>query len=323
MEYVDNPFLTIKSSNSKKNTEEIDINISQNCEKIFENSFGKFKINLVEEIKPFNLCPNWKINIFIKELENIKKKKDRLWLPEINGNSLGYTYDGKINKYLSLNINSIQTDEFKFILYKSKKGKKKEYAKGFLKISELELGIIEERSISFVKTSLLGDKITNKNMKISLHITSPNAQPFVNLRFNPLIMHIYVIEAINIPKTDLTSKSDPYVLFKFEGDKIGIRSKVLEDTLTPQWNELIDLKITDSNENLIVEIWDKNIKKDKLICSTRLETKKYLNFEPHYEWIKINNIYLNLVIHVKPAGDFFITPEQVQYYQLSPIPTTK
>ena len=136
-------------------------------------------------------------------------------------------------------------------------------------------------------------------------------------------MHIYVIEAINIPKTDITSKSDPYVVFKFEGDKIGIKTKVLDNTLTPQWNELVDLLITNSNENLFVEIWDKNIRKDKLICSTKLDTKKYMNFEPHYEWIKINNVYLNLVIHVKPSGDIFITPEQVQYYQLSPIPNTK
>ena len=97
MEYVDNPFLSIKSSNLNKNKEEIEINISQNCDKIFENSFGKFKINLVEEINDFNLCPNWKCNIYIKELENIKKKKERLWLPEINGNSLGYTYDEQIN----------------------------------------------------------------------------------------------------------------------------------------------------------------------------------------------------------------------------------
>ena len=174
-----------------------------------------------------------------------------------------------------------------------------------------------------MKNKLLGTKITNKNIKLSLHLTPPNAEPFVNLRYNPLIMHIYVIEAINIPKTDLSSKSDPYVLFKFEGDKIGIKSSVLEDTLTPQWNELLDLTVTNPNENLIVEIRDKNVKKDKLICSTVLETQKYMNYEPHYEWIKINNVFLNLVIHIKPLGDIFISNEQIQYYQLSPIPNTK
>ena len=51
-------------------------------------------------------------------------------------------------------------------------------------------------------------------------------------------MHIYVIEALNVPKMDLTSNSDPYVIFKFEKDKIGIKTKALSNTLTPQWNKL-------------------------------------------------------------------------------------
>ena len=320
MEYVDNSILSIKSSDSTKSSEEININISENFEKVFENSFGKFKINSVEDIKPFDLSKNWKCNIYVKELAYITKKSDIFYLPEINNIPLGYTYDGNISKYISIVINSIQTDELTFILYKKKKGKKKEYAKGFLKISELQLGIIEEKTICFTKHKLLGTKPTNKTIKLSLHITSPYAQPFINLKFNPLIMHIYLIEAINIPKTDITSKSDPYVLFKFEGDKIGIKSKALENTLTPQWNELLDLTITDANENLIVEIWDKNMKKDKFICKTLLDTKKYMNFEPHFEWIKINNIFLNLVIHIKPFGDNYISREEVNFYQLSPIP---
>ena len=323
IQYVNNSILRIKSSDLKKSSDEINIDISQNSEKIFENSFGKFKISLVNEVKPFNISQNWKCNISVIEIANITKKKDIIWLPEINNDSLGYTYDGKINKYISINVNSIQTDEIKFILHKIKKGKKKEYGKCFLKISELQLGIMEEKSISFVKTKLLKTKITNKNIKLSLHLTPPNYEPFVNLKYNPLIMHIYIIEAINIPKTDISSKSDPYISFKFEGSKIGIKSSVLEDTLTPQWNELVDLIITDPNENLIVEIWDKNLKKDKFICNAILETKKYMNYEPHYEWIKMDKVFLNLVIHIKPLGDTFISKEQVNFYQLLPIPSLK
>jgi len=187
----------------------------------------------------------------------------------------------------------LQTDELKIVLYKIKKGKQKEYAKCFFKLFDLKPGIIEEKSLTFVKNKALGGtKVLSKSIILEMHITPPNAQPFVNLRFNPLIMHVYLIEAINIPKIDLTSKTDPYVVFKFERDKIGIKSTALENTLNPQWNELIDLYITDSNEDLIVEVWDKNVKKDKIICSTKLETKKYMNFEPHFEWIKINKVYL-------------------------------
>ena len=322
-EYIDNSIINVKASNLKKTSEEINIDISQSKDTIFENSFGKFKLSFVNEIKPFTIAPYWKCNILIKEILNITKKKDILWIAEINNNSLGYTYDGKINKYLSININSIQTDEIKFIFYKNKKGKQKEYGKCYLKIFDLQMGMIEEKEIPIVKNTLLGSKITKKKILLSLHLTPPNAEPFINQIFNPLIMHIYVIEAINVPKTDITSKSDPYVLFKFESDKIGIKTKALDNTLTPQWNELIDLIITNPKENLTIDIWDKNIKKDKLISSTNIDIQKYFNYEPHFEWIKINKILLNLVIHVKPKGESFITKEQVNLYQLSPIPVIK
>ena len=322
-EYVDNTILCIKSSNEKKSSEELNIDLRENDERVFENSFGKFEMKVVNEneIKPLPIKTFWTCNILVKGISNISKKKEIMWLPEINGKLLGYTYDGNINKYISLNINSIQTDEFKFILYKIKKGQKKEYGHGFLHVGgELQFGIIQEKSITFIKKKLLGTKITNKIININVQLTPPNAEPFINIKFNPLVMHVYLIEAINVPKMDLTSKSDPYVLFKFEKDKIGIKSKYLDNTLTPQWNQLIDLFITDSNENLFVELWDKNIKKDKFICSGKLETKKYMDYEPHYEWLKIDKVYLNLIIQIKPFGEPFITNEEVKVYQLSPIP---
>ena len=127
-------------------------------------------------------------------------------------------------------------------------------------------------------------------------------------------MHIYALEAINIPKMDLMSKSDPYVIFRFEKDLIGARTKYLDDTLTPQWNQLVNLYITDKNEDLIIEIWDKNIKNDKIICSSKINIQKYLNGQVFYEWIKMGKIAINLVIQVKQDGQSFISSEEVDKY---------
>ena len=127
-------------------------------------------------------------------------------------------------------------------------------------------------------------------------------------------MHIYALEAINIPKMDLMSKSDPYVIFRFEKDLIGARTKYLDDTLTPQWNQLVNLYITDINEDLIVEIWDKNVKKDKIICSSKLNIQKYLNGQVFYEWIKMGKIAINLVIQVKQEGQSFISSEEADRF---------
>lgn len=60
-------------------------------------------------------------------------------------------------------------------------------------------------------------------------------------------MHVYVIEPLNVPKMDLISKTNPYALFKFGKDNIEIKTKGLDNTLTPQWNELLDLIITYQN----------------------------------------------------------------------------
>ena len=315
-EYINNYNLIMIASNGQNNSEVMSLDISKDEEKIYENNFGKFKISFPKEIKPTNSpCPFWTCNILIKNITNIKKEKETLWLVEINKYTSGYTYDGNINKYITLNVNSAQNDQFKVILYKSEKGKKSEYAKGEFSISEFELGITKEKIIILDKIKLIGDKYTDKKILINVHITPPNAEPFFNQRFYPLIMHIYALEAINIPKMDLMSKTDPYVVFRFEKDTIGTRTKYLEDTLTPQWNQLIDLIITDINEDLIIEIWDKNIKFDKMICSTKLNIKKYLNGEPEFLWIKIGKVSLNIAIHVKKEGEDFICFKEVEEYQ--------
>ena len=323
IEYIDNLGLTIKSSDTQNISEEITINISEENDQFIDNSLGKYKISFIKEIKPFTISPIWNCNIYVKEIEKIKKKKDILWLVEINKISLGYTYDGIINKYISININSLQTDEIELILYKIEIEKdyiKKEYGKGSFKINNFKIGKIEESVISLKKTILLIPTTIDQTIKLSLHITPPNYEPFINKDFYPLIMHIYVIEALNVPKMDLTSNSDPYVIFKFEKDKIGIKTKALSNTLTPQWNELVNLIITDSNEDLFIEMWDKNVTKDKFISSTKINIKKYLNGEAFYEWIKLDKILLNLAIQIKREGEDFITQEDVNIYQLSTIP---
>ena len=315
LEFINNNNLVIISSDGKNNSEENVVDVSKEEEKIISNSFGKFKISFQDKIQPTHIpCPFWTCNILIKNLTNIKKKKDILWMVSINNCSSGYTYDGIINKYLSLNINSLQNEKYQVTLYKEEKGKKSEYAKGELSLSGFELGISKQKIIDLQKMKILGSTYTDIKVSTEVHITPPNAESFLDLKFYPLIMHIYAIEALNIPKMDLMSKTDPYVVFRFEKDLIGNRTRVLDDTLTPQWYELVNLIITDPNEDLIIEIWDKNIKKDKMICSTQLSIKKYLNEEPHFEWIQINTISINLVIQIKQEGQNFISLDEVGRY---------
>lgn len=75
MEYIDNPILSIKTCDFKNTSEEINIDISDNEEKFFDNSFGKFKISISNEINPFTISSKWNCNTLVKEISNIVKKK--------------------------------------------------------------------------------------------------------------------------------------------------------------------------------------------------------------------------------------------------------
>ena len=166
--------------------------------------------------------------------------------------------------------------------------------------------MIEEKNVVLPNKS--------QEIKLKMHITPPNFEPFVNQLFKPLILHVYVIEALNLPKMDLTSMPDPYVVIRFEKDNVGVRTKALKNTLTPQWNELLNYIITNHNESLVVEVWDKNdVVKDKMISSTKISIEKYICEEPHFEWIRINKMLLNLVIQIKPLGQSFISKDEVDY----------
>ena len=321
-EYVNNHNLLMVASDGKNNSSEMIIDLTIDEDKIYNSDFGQFKLSFPKKIMPTNPPVSfWTCNILIKNINNLKKEKNILWMVEINKCNSGFTYDGFINKYITLNINSVQNEIFNVILFR-KEGDKKmsQYAKGAFYIAEFELGVSKEKTIKLEKDKLLGSNYTDMNILINIHITPLNVEPFFNQRFYPLMMHIYAIEALNIPKMDLMSKTDPYVIFRFEKDTIGVRTKYLEDTLTPQWNELVNLIIPDESQDLIVEIWDKNVKVDKMICSTKLSIKEYLDEKPHFEWIKIGKVLINLAIHIKQEGQKFISFEEVDAYQANNIP---
>ena len=272
-EYLDQDTLIIKSFDGNNNSEENSIDITEftdnkeRREKIISNSCGKYKLTFYEEIK-FNDSPSvLTFTLFLKYIPDIKKEKDILWLIEVNNQSTGYTYDGIFDKYFQFPVNSLLSDSYNLVLYKEEKGKKKEYAKKIIYISQFKIGLNYENTIFF----------KNYQLHYKAFISLPNKNPFVIEECNPLIIHICAIEAYNIPK------SDPYVLCRLERDQSGVTTKYLEKTSKPQWYEFIHLIITDENEDLVVEIWNKNGKKDKLICGSKLNLKKYLNGEIYYE----------------------------------------
>ena len=306
-EYIDQSSLVIKSIKEDNSSQETSLDINEyelNKEYIINISSCKYKITFLDEIKFIDPPSILTFNLCIINIPEIRKEKWVLWIIEVNNKSTGYSYDGNFDKYFSFPVNSLLSDEYNITLYREEKGKKKEIGKGLIFISNYKIGLISEGSINLKKFK----------MNFKAHISLPNKSPFVKEIYNPLIMHVCAIEAFNVPKTD------SYVMCRLERDQSGISSNYVEKTTNPQWYEFIEFVITDENEDLIVEIWNYIGKKDKKICGTKLNMKKYLNGEIHFEWIKMDKIYLNIALQVKREGENFMTMEDINKYIISSIP---
>ncbi|CAA3028706.1 synaptotagmin-5 isoform X2 [Olea europaea subsp. europaea] len=71
------------------------------------------------------------------------------------------------------------------------------------------------------------------------------------------VLSMTVISAEDLPSTDLMGKSDPFVEIILKKSEQKNRTRVLNDTLNPIWNQTFDFVIEDGlHELLILEVWD-------------------------------------------------------------------
>lgn len=67
---------------------------------------------------------------------------------------------------------------------------------------------------------------------------------------------VRVIEARNLPATDLNGFSDPYVRLQLGRQRF--RTKVVKKTLNPTWGEEFSFRVDDLDEELIISILDED-----------------------------------------------------------------
>ncbi|XP_057776498.1 synaptotagmin-4-like isoform X2 [Salvia miltiorrhiza] len=80
------------------------------------------------------------------------------------------------------------------------------------------------------------------------------------------VLSVKVISAENLPATDQTGKSDPYVKLKLKKSEQKEKTRVINDTLNPVWNQTFEFVVEDGlHELLILEIYDHDLfGKDKI-----------------------------------------------------------
>lgn len=114
---------------------------------------------------------------------------------------------------------------------------------------------------------------TGGQLHIMYQICTIGWIPFDPNVINPKIkkIHVHVMDGYDIPKTDLVGKTDPYLRIKLNDQEFFQKTKTINDTFTPLWNETITLYSLCSNPSIQLELKDDAPGKDPVISTKNIE----------------------------------------------------
>ncbi|XP_015572574.1 synaptotagmin-4 [Ricinus communis] len=80
------------------------------------------------------------------------------------------------------------------------------------------------------------------------------------------VLSVSVVAAENLPAVDLMGKADPYVVLQMKKSETKVKTRVVNESLNPVWNQTFDFVVEDAlHDLLILEVWDHDtFGKDKI-----------------------------------------------------------
>jgi stromal membrane-associated protein len=110
------------------------------------------------------------------------------------------------------------------------------------------------------------------------------------IQFRGVLM-ITLIRGVDLPAKDITGTSDPYVLIQTDGKIQTARSKTVENTLNPVWNEMMSLSVVSLDKPLELVCWDADLVSwDDFMGQGRIDISHLADGETHEERIYLLNI---------------------------------
>lgn len=105
-----------------------------------------------------------------------------------------------------------------------------------------------------------------------------------------MILSVTLIEGANVPKADLFGLSDPYCILSIKGKGDEQKSKYIDNTESPQWNDNFTFFVDNQNQILHIDLMDKDLppKKDDLLGSVDIELSQLTIGKTEEKWYNIS-----------------------------------
>ena len=101
-----------------------------------------------------------------------------------------------------------------------------------------------------------------------------------------MLLHVKIIEAVDVPKMDIFTDSDPYVILSLNNSSGREKTKVIDNTKHPIWNQDFHFPIRPQNQTLQLILMDKDvISKDDPISQYELPIGSLNVGQVYEEWI--------------------------------------
>ena len=127
-----------------------------------------------------------------------------------------------------------------------------------------------------------------------------------------MVLHVCAVEARNIPRMEFLAGSDPYMTLQVSTGSAMQRTRVIEDTRSPIWNQEFHFSIQDSTNSFLIAVIKNRsaIGDDPPIAQVKIPLAGMTMFEVTDRWYDLESLGENrcagamvrIVLQVAPPG---------------------
>ena len=178
----------------------------------------------------------------------------------------------KWNYFVNIKVYDYETDIIRISCYDHDKLSKDDLI-GYkdLYVKNMGEGKLKDEWISIYNS----DTGSKGQLHIMYQICSIGWTPFKTIGFIPLKkIHIHIMDGYEIPNVELIGKTDPYVRLKLNDQEFVQKTRVIDNTLNPLWDQTFTLYSLCEMCSLQLELRDEAAGKDPLLGEKNVDLSK-------------------------------------------------